>query len=124
MVADLNLPVAIRTVATVREPDGLALSSRNRYLDPDQRRAATVLSQALRAAGGPWPRASGSGDRVRQILRETIESEPLAQLDYAEVADAETLEPLAELALDRRAAALVAVRVGTTRLIDNALLSE
>jgi pantoate--beta-alanine ligase len=124
LVADLNLPVAIRTVETVREPDGLALSSRNRYLDPDQRRAATILSKALRQAARAVADGERRGDRVRQILRETIELESLARLDYAEVADAETLEPLAELMRGRRAVALLAVRIGTTRLIDNAILSE
>jgi pantoate--beta-alanine ligase len=124
LVADLNLPVAIRTVETVRAPDGLALSSRNRYLDPDQRRAATILSKALRLAAGAVAEGERRGDRVRQILRETIESESLARLDYAEVADAETLEPLDELMQGRRAVALLAVWIGTARLIDNAILSE
>ncbi len=124
LVADLNLPVAIRTVETVRELDGLALSSRNRYLDPDQRRAATILSKALRQAARAVADGERRGERVRQILRETIEFESLARLDYAEVADAETLEPLAELTAGRRAVALLAVRIGTTRLIDNVILSE
>ena len=96
MVDDLALPVAIRTAETVREPDGLALSSRNRYLDPGQRQAATVLVRALRKAARAVAEGERQGDRVRQILRETIQSEVLASLDYAEVADAETLEPLAD----------------------------
>ena len=124
MVADLNLPVAVCTVPTVREPDGLAMSSRNRYLEPDQRRAATVLYRALE-----WARAAvGAGEhdanRVRQILAETIQSEPSASLDYAEVADAETLELPAVIAPGRAAVGLLAVRIGTTRLIDNAILTE
>jgi pantoate--beta-alanine ligase len=122
MVADLDVPVAIRGVETVREPDGLALSSRNRYLDADDRRAAAVLSEALRRAVRAVERGERSGDRVRQVLRRTIESEGRAQLDYAEVADAETLAPLAEVGPGRRAVALLAVRVGPARLIDNALL--
>ena len=73
------------------------MSSRNRYLDPDERRAAAVLSRALRAAATAVAAGERDADRVRQILRETIESEGMARLDYAEVADAETLEPLAEL---------------------------
>jgi pantoate--beta-alanine ligase len=124
MVEDLNLRVAVRVVPTVREPDGLALSSRNVYLNPDQRQAAASLSRALELAQA----AVGSGvrdpERVRQILRETIESEALAELDYAEVVDAETLESMSELAPGRRAVALLAVRFGSTRLIDNALLPE
>ena len=78
MVADLDLPVEIRPVATVREPDGLAMSSRNRYLDPDHRRAAVVLSRALAAAAEAVRAGERDADRVRQILRETIGSEPLA----------------------------------------------
>jgi pantoate--beta-alanine ligase len=123
MVEDLHVPVAMLTVPTVREPDGLALSSRNRYLSPDQRRAATVLWRALDRAARAAARGEHSGDRVRQILRETIESEPLANLDYAEVADAETLERLHELAPQRSAVALLAARVGPARLIDNRLLT-
>jgi pantoate--beta-alanine ligase len=122
MVADLHVPVAITTVPTVREPDGLALSSRNRYLTPAQRRAATVLARALERAGQAVLQGERIGNRVRQILRETIESEPLARLDYAEVADAESLAPLDELGPQRPAVALVAAWVGSTRLIDNRLL--
>jgi pantoate--beta-alanine ligase len=124
MVDDLNLPVAIRILPTVREADGLALSSRNRYLDPDERRAALVLSKALRNAAQAVAGGERQGNRVRQILRETIEWESRATLDYAEVADAETLEPLADLGVGRRAVALLAVRIGATRLIDNAILPE
>jgi pantoate--beta-alanine ligase len=122
MVADLNVPVTIWPVATVREPDGLALSSRNRYLDAEQRRAATVLSRALTRARAAVVGGERNAFRVRQILRETIESESLAQLDYAEVADPETLVPLAALPADGRAVALLAVRIGPARLIDNAQL--
>ena len=124
MVDDLNLPVAVRTVETVREPDGLALSSRNRYLEPDQRRAAAVLHRALVRAREAVDAGERDAGRVRQILDGTIESERLAHRDYAEVADADTLEPLAELAPGRRAVLLLAVRIGTTRLIDNALLTD
>ncbi len=76
----------------------LALSSRNRYLNPQRAPGRAVLYRASNAPKMPWPAASGEADRVRQILRETIESEPLVKLDYAEVADAETLEPLGDLA--------------------------
>jgi pantoate--beta-alanine ligase len=124
MVADLNLPVEVRTVETVREPDGLALSSRNRYLDPDQRRAASVLYRALTAARTAVTAGERNAERVRQVLRETIESEAAAALDYAEVADADTLEPLTELAPGRKAVGLLAVRIGGTRLIDNAVLTD
>ncbi len=122
MVDDLHLGVEIDACPTIREGDGLAMSSRNRYLKPEERKAAGVLYRAL--ANARTTAASGERDatRVRQILRETIESEPLATLDYAEVASAETLEPLSVLAQDHPAVALLAVRIGTTRLIDNAHL--
>jgi pantoate--beta-alanine ligase len=123
MVADLDGPVAIEAVPTVREADGLAMSSRNRYLDADQRQAAVVLSRALRLADEAVKGGERDADRVRQILAEAIRSEPLASLDYAEVADAESLEPVRSIALERPTVALLAARVGPARLIDNALLS-
>jgi pantoate--beta-alanine ligase len=122
MVADLDVPVEVRAVPTVREADGLAMSSRNRYLDLDQRRAAVVLSRALDRASEAVRGGERDADRVRQILRRTLESEPLATLDYAEVADADTLEPAREVGPGRRAVALIAARVGPARLIDNAIL--
>lgn len=124
MAADLDLRVAIRTVSTVREPDGLAMSSRNRYLAPAERRAATVLFRALERARRLVRDGVRSGDSVRQILRETIESELLARLDYAAVADADTLASVNELEPGRGAVALLAVRIGATRLIDNILLTD
>ncbi len=123
MVDDLDVPVEVRGVPTVRESDGLAMSSRNRYLDADQRRAAVVLSRALGAARLAVEAGERDAGRVRQVLRRAIESEPLAAIDYAEVADARTLEPLARLDPGVEAVALVAARVGPARLIDNALLS-
>ena len=122
MVADLDVPVDVRAVPTVREPDGLALSSRNRYLDADHRRAAVVLSRALRAASAAVSSGERDADRVRQLLRSAIESEPLAGLDYAEVADPRTLEPAERVGPGHPAVALVAARVGPARLIDNAIL--
>lgn len=122
MVADLNVPVRIETVPTVREADGLALSSRNRYLDAEERRAAAVLSRALRDAEAAVRAGERSADRVRQVLLATLESERRASVDYAEVADADTLEPLSDLGGGRRGVALLAVRVGPARLIDNAIL--
>jgi len=124
MVEDLHVPVDVYTRPTVREPDGLALSSRNRYLNPQERQAAAVLYRALEQARRAVAGGERRGDRVRQILRETLESEQLVKIDYAEVADADTLAPLDDLDAGRRAVALVAARVGTTRLIDNAVLTE
>jgi pantoate--beta-alanine ligase len=119
MVADLHVPVRIVTEPTVREPDGLAMSSRNRYLSPNERTAALVLHEALECARHAVVGGEPSANRVRQILRDTIESNELLRLDYAEVADADTLLPLDRLGPESRAVALLAARVGSTRLIDN-----
>ena len=124
MVQDLHVPVEVHTHPTIREPDGLALSSRNRYLKPQERQAATVLYRALQQAIRAVAGGERRGDRVRQILRQTIESEERVRIDYAEVADADTLARLDDFEPGRRAVALVAARVGTTRLIDNAILME
>ena len=123
MVADLNLPLAIRTVATVREPDGLALSSRNRYLDAEERRAAPVLFRALSLARELVGQGEMDANRVRHILRETLESEPAGRIDYAEIVEGATLEPLVEIAPGQDAIGLLAVRFGATRLIDNLALN-
>jgi pantoate--beta-alanine ligase len=122
MVQDLHLNVEIDTCPTIREGDGLAMSSRNRYLSLTERKAAGVLFRALESARNAVASGEHRAGRVRQILRETIESETLAGLDYAEVASAETLEPLEELGPESLAVALLAVRIGNTRLIDNMLL--
>jgi len=124
MIEDLHVPVTLRTYPTVREPDGLALSSRNRYLDPGQRQAAAGLYRALERAKHAVALGQRQADRIRQILRETLESERLVKVDYAEVAEAETLEPLGDLGKGRRAVALLAAWVGTTRLIDNTMLMD
>lgn len=124
MVDDLNLPLVIRTVPTVREPDGLAKSSRNRYLSPEDRQAATVLSRALRAACEAVRAGERDPDRVRQILVKTIESDQRVSLDYAELADADTLERVRAWPVSGRVVGLLAARVGTTRLIDNAILTD
>lgn len=117
MVRDLHIPVEIVAGETVREEDGLALSSRNAYLAPGERRAAPVLFRALRAAEQAIAAGERRGDVVRRVLREVLESEPLARIEYAEVVDGETFQPV-----DLLAGNLVlplAVRIGGTRLIDN-----
>lgn len=124
MVEDLHVPVRIVGEPTVREPDGLAMSSRNRYLDPEHRQAAAVLFRALSHARRAVLGGETSANRVRQNLAETIESEGLVRTEYAEVADADTLELLDRIEPGRRAIALVAARVGATRLIDNLALTE
>ncbi len=117
MVRDLHFPIDVVAAETVREEDGLALSSRNAYLSPDERLAAPVLYQALRAAKQAIRTGERRGDEVRRVMREILESEPLARTEYADVVDAETFQPV-----DALAGSLVlplAVRIGGTRLIDN-----
>ncbi|MPZ50743.1 MAG: pantoate--beta-alanine ligase [Dehalococcoidia bacterium] len=122
MVRDLDVPVEIVAAPTIREPDGLALSSRNTYLSPEQRQAATILSQALSLAEEMWTRGVRDAEAVRSRLRELIEAEELAQIDYVSVADPETLQELERI--HGRALVSMAVRIGRTRLIDNVILGE
>lgn len=122
MAADLNLDAEMVVCPIVREPDGLALSSRNAYLKPEERRAATVLYGALRAAEKEI--AAGERDALRLVaaMRKVLEVEPLASVDYAEIVDADRLEPVTRLR--RSCLLLLAVFIGATRLIDNALVEE
>lgn len=125
MVADLNFPVDIVGVPTVRAVDGLALSSRNRFLSEEEREAALVLSRALRLLE---ERANAREPLDLDSARALVESQPLVALDYFDVVDPETLEPLAENCRETpfsgEALALIAARVGPVRLIDNAPLSS
>jgi pantoate--beta-alanine ligase len=120
LVADLNLGFEVVVMPTVREPDGLALSSRNRLLGAEERRQARVLSQALFDAQASVRSGERDAKRLGLAIEATIRSAPLAVVDYVGIADPESLEPLGRLA--GRAVALVAVRFGGTRLIDNAIL--
>jgi pantoate--beta-alanine ligase len=122
LVADLDVPVEIRGCPIVREPDGLASSSRNTYLSAEERRAATVLFRALEAARALWRSGARRGAPLERALRETIEREPLARVDYAAAADPATFQPV-EGPRDR-VRLLVAAFVGRTRLIDNLLLTD
>jgi pantoate--beta-alanine ligase len=124
MIEDLHLPVEMIVLPTVRDPDGLAISSRNRYLDAAQRKAANVLFRALQQAREVVASGERDAGQVRGVLDRTISLERLATLDYAEVADADSLESLVVIEQQRKAVALVAARVGSTRLIDNLLLTE
>ena len=117
---DLNLGAEIVVVPTVREADGLALSSRNAYLTPDERNAALVLSRSLCLAKELWEGGTRDAEDVRRQISALIEKEPLAQLDYVSIADAETLEELESI--DGPALVSLAVRIGKARLIDNVLL--
>jgi pantoate--beta-alanine ligase len=121
MVRDLDVPVEIAGMPIVREPDGLALSSRNVYLSPDQRRAALVLSRALRLAEDRVRADERDAEKIRAEMRALIAAEPLAALDYVSIADSVTLDELA--VIDRPALASLAVRFGPTRLIDNTTLT-
>ena len=122
MAADLNLDTQIITCPIVREPDGLAMSSRNAYLQGDARRAATVLYRALVSAKKEIEAGQIEAARLVEIMRQVFEKEPNAALDYAEIVDADTLEPV--LRLRKTCLALVAAFVGKTRLIDNALIED
>jgi pantoate--beta-alanine ligase len=117
MIQDLDLGVEIRVGPTVREADGLALSSRNAYLSPEERRAASSLSGALRLAADAYSRGERDPDRLRAALVSRLTAEPLARVDYAEVVDPATFRPPGSLAV-------LAVRIGKTRLIDNVDLSD
>ena len=120
MAQDLAIGTDVIACPTVREPDGLAMSSRNVHLSPAERSAATVLRRALVAAKDAWAAGERSGDALRATMRAILDGEPLAQVDYVSVADGVTLAELDSV--DRPAIASLAVRFGTTRLIDNEIL--
>jgi len=120
MVRDLDLDVEIVACPTVREPDGLAMSIRNTYLDPAQRAAATVLIRALRAVAAAHSGGERDAERLRQGARRVLDAEPLARTDYVSVADATSLAELDRV--EGPALASLAVHVGRARLIDNLLL--
>jgi pantoate--beta-alanine ligase len=117
MAADLNMELEIVTVPTVRESDGLAMSSRNTYLSPEERQAASILFKALALAQRLTRGGEQDAEKIRDQMTALIQREPLACLDYVSIADAETLEELDML--HRPAVASLAVRIGKTRLIDN-----
>ena len=115
--ADLNLGAEIVVCPTIREPDGFAMSSRNKYLSPAERKAATVLYRSLKLAENL---GTSDASEIRRRMHDLIDTEPIATADYVSVADAETLEELD--VVDRPALISVAVHIGGTRLIDNILL--
>jgi pantoate--beta-alanine ligase len=120
MALDLALPTEVIGCPTVREPDGLALSSRNVHLSPAERAAAPVLRRALLEARACWESGERSAEALRAAMREALAREPLARVDYVSVADPHTLTELDRL--DDGALLSLAVRFGATRLIDNELL--
>jgi len=120
MVADLNMNLEVVAVPTVREPDGLAMSSRNIYLKPEERKAAVVLYQALTLAQKLFSQGEKDAQAIRQKMTGLIQKQPLANIEYISIADAETLD---ELDIVKPPALVsLAVKIGRTRLIDNVVL--
>lgn len=122
MTRDLNLPVEIIVGPTKREPDGLAMSSRNKYLNADERKAATVLNRALKAGETAFNPGERNAENLRSLMRKTIEAEPLAKLQYVSCADRQTLKELEKI--EDGALLSMAVFIGKTRLIDNVVIGE
>jgi pantoate--beta-alanine ligase len=122
MVADLNMNLEVIAVPTIRESDGLAMSSRNVYLNPREREAALILAKSLSLARKLWSKGERDADIIRREMNSLIKTEPLGNIEYVSVADADTLEELSRM--DRPAVVSLAVRIGKTRLIDNILLAS
>jgi len=120
MVRDLSFPIEVVAVPTVREEDGLAMSSRNAYLNPQERKAATVLIRALRLGHERVESGERNAQRVRTAMQELIAQEPLARLEYLSIADPETLRE--QVTITAPAFLSLAVFIGKTRLIDNLLI--
>jgi pantoate--beta-alanine ligase len=120
MTRDLDFPIEIVVCPTLREPDGLAMSSRNTYLNPEERHAATVLFRALSTAKVACEAGEKNGDSLRKIMSNIINAEPLARLQYVSCADYDTLEELEVVA--GKTLLSMAVYVGKTRLIDNCVI--
>jgi pantoate--beta-alanine ligase len=120
MVADLNMNLEVVICPTIREPDGLAMSSRNVYLNPEERRAAVVLYQSLRLAQKLWARGERNAERIRKEMIALIKKQPLGKIDYVSVADNETLEELETVSPPTLVS--LAVKFGRARLIDNVVL--
>ncbi len=123
LVRDLAFETEVVILPTVREESGLALSSRNSYLNEDERRAAQVLYRALSRAREVYKSGERSGSRLAEAVRSTVAAEPLARLDYVSVTDADTFEQLEKLD-DRSVLIALAVHLGKTRLIDNIVLNR
>jgi pantoate--beta-alanine ligase len=122
MARDLAIGTEVVALPTVREPDGLAMSSRNVHLSPEERSAAMVLRRALIAARDLWTGGEQSAEALRAEMRGVLAEEPLAEVEYVSVADGRTLEELDTI--DGPALASLAVRLGSTRLIDNEPLGD
>lgn len=120
MVADLNMNLEVVVLPTVRENDGLAMSSRNTYLSPKERQAATVLFKALTRAKKMWEKGENKAEKLHQKMTSMINNEPLAVIDYVSIADAQSLDELD--VISKPALISLAVKIGKTRLIDNIVL--
>jgi len=120
MVSDLNMNLEIIVLPTIREDDGLAMSSRNTYLSPEERTASTVLFQSLNLARNIWESGQQDSEKVRREMISLISKEPLASIDYISIADVKTLKEIVEI--NDKALISLAVRIGKTRLIDNIIL--
>ncbi len=120
MARDLNLDVKVKVLPIVREKDGLALSSRNIYLNSEQRKAALVLSKSLKEAQSLFEKGERDSAAIMRRMKEMIKKEPLARIDYVEIVDTENLDPLPHI--DRQALVALAVYFGKARLIDNTIL--
>ena len=122
MVNDLNIPIEIITVPTVRESDGLAMSSRNSYLSERERNAATILYRSLNEVQSLFKNGQRDAEKLRETMRNILTSEPLANIEYISVADTDTLNELS--VVENNAIASLAVQIGKTHLIDNVLLIQ
>lgn len=122
LVLDLNLPVEVVICPIIREDDGLAMSSRNVYLNPDERQAAAVLFKALKAAESAYMGGEKEADRLREVMMETIQNEPLASIQYVSCSHPDTLEE--QVGLVQHALLSMAVNFGETRLIDNLMIGN
>jgi pantoate--beta-alanine ligase len=122
MVTDLNMNLEVVVVPTLREPDGLAMSSRNVYLNPEERQAAVVLWRSMNLVKGLQQKGERDAEKLRNEMVALIKKEPLARIDYVSIADPRTLDELSHI----KGSALVsmAVYIGKTRLIDNLILGE
>jgi len=120
MARELNMNLKVVALPTLREPDGLAMSSRNVFLNVEERRAAPVLYRSLCLARELWSRGEKDAEKIRRQMRALIQKEPLAEIDYVSIADPETLEEMEKV----RTPALIslAVKIGKTRLIDNVVV--
>ncbi len=122
MIEDLNFPVKQVVCPTVREADGLALSSRNAYLSPEERKAATVLYRALSSARNRYENGERDGAALRSVMQSVVDSEPLAVAEYVSAADPGTLREMQTIDSGTGVLLSMAVKIGKTRLIDNMLL--